>query len=248
MQIELIEINKLKPATYNPRQITTKQYNDLKESIDKFGIVDPIIINKDNTIIGGHQRYKIWKEKAKESNVDDITIPCVVLELNKEQERELNVRLNKNTGEFDMDILANEFDIDELVDWGFKHIDLGLNIDKIEDNPYTDKIEAPVYEPKNNKPTIKDLCNSDKTNQLIEKINTANISKKEKEFLIKSAQRHIVFNYQNIADFYAHSNKEVQELMEQSALIIIDFNKAIENGYIKLTKEVEQSYLSDYGE
>ena len=133
MQIELIEINKLKPATYNPRQITTKQYNDLKESIDKFGIVDPIIINKDNTIIGGHQRYKIWKEKAKESNVDDITIPCVVLELNKEQERELNVRLNKNTGEFDMDILANEFDIDELVDWGFKHIDLGLNIDKIDD-------------------------------------------------------------------------------------------------------------------
>jgi len=134
MQIELIEINKLKPATYNPRQITTKQYNDLKESIDKFGIVDPIIINKKTmTIIGGHQRYKIWKEKAKESNVDDITIPCVVLELNKEQERELNVRLNKNTGEFDMDILANEFDIDELVDWGFKHIDLGLNIDKIDD-------------------------------------------------------------------------------------------------------------------
>jgi len=134
MQIELIEINKLKPATYNPRQITTKQYNSLKESIDKFGIVDPIIINKKTmTIIGGHQRYKIWKEKAKESNVDDITIPCVVLELNKEQERELNVRLNKNTGEFDMDILANEFDIDELVDWGFKHIDLGLNIDKIDD-------------------------------------------------------------------------------------------------------------------
>ena len=140
MQIELIEINKLKPATYNPRQITTKQYNDLKESIDKFGIVDPIIINKDNTIIGGHQRYKIWKEKAKESNVDDITIPCVVLELNKEQERELNVRLNKNTGEFDMDILANEFDIDELVDWGFKHIDLDINIDKIGGNIEDDHI------------------------------------------------------------------------------------------------------------
>ena len=132
MNIELIEINKLKPATYNPRQISTKQYNDLKESIERFGLVDPIVVNKDMTIIGGHQRYKIWKEKAKKSNVKDITIPCVVLELNKEQERELNVRLNKSGGEFDMDILANEFDIDELTDWGFKEIELGLNIDKLD--------------------------------------------------------------------------------------------------------------------
>ena len=134
MNIKKIPINKLKPATYNPRQISTKQYNDLKESIETFGLVDPIIVNNDMTIIGGHQRYKIWKEKAKQSSVEDITIPCVVLNLNKEQERELNVRLNKSGGEFDFDILSNEFDIDELVDWGFKHIDLGLNIDKIEED------------------------------------------------------------------------------------------------------------------
>ncbi len=125
MNIELIEINKLKPATYNPRQISTKQYNDLKKSIQKFDLVDPIIVNKDMTVIGGHQRLKICKE-LKYKDVD-----CVVLDLNKEQERELNVRLNKSGGEFDMDILANEFDIDELVDWGFKHIDLDINIDKI---------------------------------------------------------------------------------------------------------------------
>jgi ParB-like chromosome segregation protein Spo0J len=62
------------------------------------------------------------------------TIPCVMLDLSKEEERELNIRLNKNTGEFDMDILANEFDIDELTDWGFKHIDLDLNIDKIDED------------------------------------------------------------------------------------------------------------------
>ena len=128
MKIEKIEINKLKPATYNPRQISTKQYKDLKSSVEKFGLVDPIITNKDFTIIGGHQRYKICKElKHKE-------IDCVVLDLSKEEERELNIRLNKNTGDFDMDILANEFDIDELVDWGFKHIDLGLNVDKLDDS------------------------------------------------------------------------------------------------------------------
>ena len=125
MKIEKIEINKLKPATYNPRQISTKQYNDLKKSLSKFSLVEPIVVNKDMTVIGGHQRLKICKElKHKE-------IDCVVLDLSKEEERELNIRLNKNTGEFDMDILANEFDIDNLVDWGFKHIDLDINIDKI---------------------------------------------------------------------------------------------------------------------
>ena len=132
MKIERILINKLKPATYNPRQISKRQYKDLEESIDKFGLVDPIIVNKDMTIIGGHQRYKIWAEKAKQSSIDDITIPCVVLELNKEEERELNIRLNKSGGEFDLDILANEFEIEELKDWGFKEIELGLNIDKID--------------------------------------------------------------------------------------------------------------------
>ena len=125
MKIESKLIKDLKPATYNPRQISTKQYKDLKESIKKFGLVDPIIVNKDNTVVGGHQRLKICKE------LKHIEIDCVVLDLSKEEERELNIRLNKNTGEFDMDILANEFDIDELVDWGFKHIDLDINIDKI---------------------------------------------------------------------------------------------------------------------
>jgi|TARA_Y100000593_G_scaffold10175_1_gene18389 ParB-like chromosome segregation protein Spo0J len=128
MKIENKLITDLKPATYNPRQISTKQYNDLKESVKRFGLVDPIIINKDNTVVGGHQRLKIAKE------LKYIDIECVVLDLSKAEERELNIRLNKNTGDFDMDILANEFDIDELTDWGFKHIDLDVNIDKLEDD------------------------------------------------------------------------------------------------------------------
>ena len=125
MKIENRLISDLKPAEYNPRQISTKQYKDLKESIKKFSLVDPIIINKDNTVIGGHQRLKICRE------LKHIDIDCVVLDLTKEDERELNIRLNKSGGEWDFDILANQFDIEELKDWGFKEIELGLNIDKI---------------------------------------------------------------------------------------------------------------------
>jgi len=125
MKVKKIDINKLQPASYNPRQISTKQYKDLKESIKKFDLVDPIIINKDMTVIGGHQRLKVCKD-LKHTEID-----CVVLDLTKEEERELNIRLNKSGGEFDMDILANEFDVEELKDWGFKDIDFGFNIDKI---------------------------------------------------------------------------------------------------------------------
>ena len=81
MKIESKLVLDLKPATYNPRQISTKQYKDLKVSIKKFGLVDPIIINKDNTVIGGHQRLKICKE------LKYIEIDCVVLDLSKEEER-----------------------------------------------------------------------------------------------------------------------------------------------------------------
>jgi ParB-like chromosome segregation protein Spo0J len=140
MKVETKLIKDLKPATYNPRQISTKQYNDLKASVKKFGLVDPIIVNKDMTVIGGHQRLKICKE------LKHIEIDCVVLDLSKEEERELNIRLNKNTGDFDMDILANEFDIDELVDWGFKHIDLDVNIDKIVDDNIDDSATITIKE------------------------------------------------------------------------------------------------------
>ena len=142
MKLEKIQINKLKPATYNPRQISKKQYNDLKDSIVKFGVVDPIIINKDFTVIGGHQRLQVCKE-LKYKDID-----CVVLDLTKEEERELNIRLNKSGGEFDLDMLANEFEIEELKDWGFKEIELGLNIDKIdiEEEPEQDNYIITIIE------------------------------------------------------------------------------------------------------
>ena len=82
----------------------------------------------------------------------------------------------------------------------------------------------------------------------LKKIGLSNIKKEEKEFLIKAAYRHTVFNYKNIAEFYIHSNKEVQELMEDSALIIIDFKKAIEGGYIALNEKITQQYIDEYGE
>jgi hypothetical protein len=119
---------------------------------------------------------------------------------------------------------------------------------KVEENTkYSSKIEAPIYEPKNKKPHILELCNKEKTHRLIKEIENSNVSFEEKNFLIDAARRHNVFNYEKIADYYSHSNQEMQNLMEKSALVIIDFEKAIQLGYVKLCDEIKEQYLTEYG-
>ena len=116
------------------------------------------------------------------------------------------------------------------------------------ENKYSSKIQSPIYEPKNTKPHLLELTDVRKQKRLIREIMESNVSQEEKIFLIDAAQRHNVFNYEKIADYYAHSNKEMQNLMEKSALVIIDFEKAIQLGYIKLCDEIRTQYLEDYGE
>jgi DNA modification methylase len=109
-------------AEYNPRELTKDQHQDLKDSITRFGLVDPLIVNihkeRKNILVGGHQRLRIAKELGYKS------VSCVEVELTPEKEKELNVRLNKNTGQWDWDALANHFDVGELLEWGFSEDEL----------------------------------------------------------------------------------------------------------------------------
>ena len=109
-----------------------------------------------------------------------------------------------------------------------------------EDNKYTKKIQVPQYLPSEVCPNINELINIDKYGKLIHDIEVADISDEQKRFLRFAATRHVVFNYAKIADYYAHANKEMQKLMEQSALVIIDMDDAIANGYVKLSKQIKQ--------
>jgi hypothetical protein len=114
-----------------------------------------------------------------------------------------------------------------------------FKFESVEDNKYSKHILPPQYLPVNVKPKLCELCNKTKYTKLIRDINKSNVSDEEKEFLKLAATRHLVFTYSKIADYYAHASKEMQELMEQSALVIIDIDDAIANGYVKLSKDVE---------
>ena len=106
------------------------------------------------------------------------------------------------------------------------------------DDKYTKKIQVPQYLPSSVCPKIDELINTQKYGKLIAHINAADISENDKKFLRFAASRHIIFNYAKIADYYAHASTEMQKLMEESALVIIDINDAIANGYVKLSKEI----------
>ena len=109
---------------------------------------------------------------------------------------------------------------------------------------YTTVIPKIQYVPNKNGacPTVFSLCDTTKYKELVEEINKSDLEDDVKEFLLLSATRFIVFNFGKIADYYTNSSKEVQELMEKLGLVIIDFDDAMENGFIQLTGNLKELY------
>ena len=130
MNIHWDKRKKLKEADYNPRTLKEKDYKDIKNSLKKFGFVEPVVVNKNKErngiIVGGHQRVMI----ARELGIEDI--PVVYVDLDIKDEKELNIRLNKNLGRFDYDVLANNFELEDLFDWGFEEWELGTHNELLE--------------------------------------------------------------------------------------------------------------------
>ena len=113
MIIEKKQLSELRPAPYNARQSSKEQEKQLQASLQKFGVVEPIIFNKQTGyVVGGHFRLReLTKMGYKE-------VECVIVDLSEDDEKELNIRLNANTGSWDWDGLANNFDANDLTDWG----------------------------------------------------------------------------------------------------------------------------------
>lgn len=138
--------------------------------------------------------------------------------------------------EYDIDGILSGYDMDD-----FDPFD-GLNDE--EEEVYTKKINIPQYEITGECPSIEELVKESKSQELLKEIDGANISEEEKEFLRKAALRHNSFDYRKIAEYYAHATPEMQRLMENSALVIIDLENAIANGYVRLSEDI-QSMIED---
>lgn len=147
LEVHHVDIDSVIPAEYNPRALSQKKFEDIKDSLNKFGFVDPVIVNKnpdrENILVGGHQRVKVAKDLGYES------IPAVFVNLSIEEEKELNVRLNKNQGDWDYSILKDNFTDENLIDWGFAERELSEQWKEIQDiNDTAESISSEVNEKK----------------------------------------------------------------------------------------------------
>lgn len=103
----------------NPRNLTDGQADQIKQSIARFGFVDPVVINTDNRIVGGHMRKRVMLARGLVHQDTEIDVRVPSRLLTEDEFEELAIRLNKNTGSWDYDKLANQFDQVKLLDWGF---------------------------------------------------------------------------------------------------------------------------------
>jgi len=136
--LKKIQIKDLKPYEKNPRTINKDQFKQVQSSIQKFGLIDKPIVNQDLTIIGGHQRIQALKKEG----IKDVDCWFPERVLDPKEVEECNIRLNKAHGAFDFDMLANEFEIPDLIDWGFDPLEFeGCTIEEeIKDEKKPEKV------------------------------------------------------------------------------------------------------------
>ncbi len=248
-----MKVSNLKLHKRNPRKISREAMDKLKQSIERdpqFMVLRPMVVDENMAVLGGNQRLKAIRELGYKDVPDEWVVRAD--NLTDEQKRRFVLVDNAPTGmagEWDIDILSADWDLPDLEDLGFSLAELGLDFrgdgegQGGVDDTYTKKIVAPVYEPKGDKPPIKELIDREKTANLIDVIESAGLPDDVTNFLKLAAERHTSFHFRKIAEFYCHADEQVQDLMEKSGLVIIDFKKAIEYGFVHLTERLGE--LSD---
>lgn len=226
-------IKELKPYKKNAKKHTKEQVKQIANSIQEFGFTQPVLIDKQNNVVAGHGRIL----GAKQAGYKQVPTLCLD-DLTEEQIKAYRLADNKlNESPWDDVLLRQSLDEIEELDMSLFGFDLAKEIEE-EEQKYTTKTNIPQYEPKGEEPDITELVDISKVKELLQEIENSSVTKKQKQFLKLAAYRHLCFDYGKIAEYYCHQNKEMQELMEESALVIIDFEDAIAKGYVQLSEQV----------
>lgn len=230
----------------NPNKHPERQIELLAKIINHTGFRHPIVISKrSGFIVAGHGRL----QAALLLGAEEVPVDYQDFE-NEAEEFEFLVADNKiaELAEHDDKMLIDivkELELEDLELLGIDDIEaLEVGEDSIggEDNLYTGKVESPIYEPQGENPALGELCDTSKTDELIKGIYKSNVPDTVQDFLRIAAYRHAVFDYEKIAEYYARADKETQTLIEDSALVIIDFKKAIEEGYVRMSANIAEAF------
>lgn len=241
-----VDWQKLKPIQPEDVKIINN-IEALKKSLIKHGFSLPFAVWKsgeDYYTVDGHTRQKALKELISEGVEVPKELKAFEIEA-KDRKEAISILVevfNQKHNAFDSGVLINWMEMEQVE---IETADINIGGLSKKDTEYSKKIESPKYEVKSKKPDISELIDTTKYNRLVKGIDESGLSEEEKNFLKLASTRFIEFRFSKIAEYYAHSGKEVQELIEKNALVIIDFNSAIENGFVKLNEEIEHLYLQN---
>lgn len=224
------KISEIKLNPENPIIIKDDKFQKLVQSIKNFPEmleIRPIVVNSEMIILGGNMRYKACVEAGLK------TLPIIIADnLTEEQQREFLIKDNVSGGEWNFEVLRNEWDNEKLDEWG---LDLPKESELNEEDLFD--IEIPFYTPSEIKPEIKEIANIEKTKELIKKIELLEIDENLKEILKIRASFFTDFNFQKIADFYYKETEDVKEIFKDLGLVILAPKEAVEKGFINLQKD-----------
>lgn len=209
LKVEYVPTLELKENANNAKKHPPEQLEQIKQSIEDFGFLDPLGIWKDNIIIEGHGRYLA----ALELGIEEV--PCIRLDSLTDQQRLaygiVHNQLTMNSG-FDLDKL--NLDLEQITDYDMSDFGLDLSEDIKEIEKEVKNSMEPVE--------LSDCYDMGETFNLLKGIKSSGISKEEKDFLIAAAYRHCKFNFSNIAEYYEQSASEkMKRLMEKSNLVTL---------------------------
>jgi hypothetical protein len=242
MQTQLVKIKDLKNnigqidgLPKNPRILKDDKFIKLKKSLEE----DPEMLelreviaydnNGELIVICGNMRLKALKELG----IKEVPTKILPAETNINKLKAYTIKDNVSFGDHDWEVLSNEWDSEQLEDWG---LDMPITKDLNEQDLFD--IEIPFYTPSLITPEINELANLDKTKNLIDKINSLEVDNELREVLKVRASFFTDFNFQKIADYYSSQDGKIQEVFKDLGLVILAPKEAIEKGFIELSESV----------
>lgn len=218
-----VDIKDLTLTEKNPRTISKKDFDVLKKSLKDFPSmlkVREVVVDENNRVLGGHQRIKALQAQGKTK-----LVVKRVTGWTEEQKDEFLIKDNIANGDWDNDKLANEWDKDKLEEWG-----LPLKIASSGDYKELLDVSIPYYEPDENKPDVDKLADFRGFDELNSIIDGLDVEDGLEKLLRARAAFFIDFDFQKIADYYAHSDKKTQDIMKKLGLVIVIPKEAYELG------------------
>jgi len=240
-ELRRVPAKDLVPNERNWRRHPKAQQEALQGILAEIGYADALIAYETSDglkLIDGHLRA---------STTPDTLVPVLVLDVTESEANKLLASLDPMAAMAQTDQQALEELLSGIQTSSAALAEMLADLSNEQnENPgelsdeYTKKIVPPIYEPKGIKPKVDELFDTTVTNKLIDSIQQHELPEEIKSFLLLAAQRHTVFHYSKIAEYYCHASTTIQKLIEDSALVIIDFNASLERGFIHLTDRLQQ--------